>query len=94
MSKRKDSAYRSGRSPDWLKMKNPACAAVKLAKPRKIGERIAADERRTGDRPKSDHGLKPDGTYVVEFETADGDSLATTSATPCARSYPVWRHPT
>jgi hypothetical protein len=27
-SKRKDSAYRSGRSPDWLKMKNPACAAV------------------------------------------------------------------
>jgi hypothetical protein len=25
----RDSAYRSGRSPDWLKMKNPACAAVK-----------------------------------------------------------------
>jgi hypothetical protein len=22
-------SYRSGRSPDWLKMKNPACAAVK-----------------------------------------------------------------
>jgi hypothetical protein len=21
-------SYRSGRSPDWLKMKNPACAAV------------------------------------------------------------------
>jgi hypothetical protein len=21
--------YRSGRSPEWLKMKNPACAAVK-----------------------------------------------------------------
>ncbi len=29
VSKRKDSAYRSGRSPDWLKMKNPACEAVK-----------------------------------------------------------------
>ena len=29
VSKRKDSAYRSGRSPDWLKMKNPACSAVK-----------------------------------------------------------------
>jgi bifunctional non-homologous end joining protein LigD len=29
VSKRKDSLYRSGRSPDWLKMKNPACAAVK-----------------------------------------------------------------
>ena len=28
VSKRKDSPYRSDRSPDWLKMKNPACAAV------------------------------------------------------------------
>jgi bifunctional non-homologous end joining protein LigD len=28
VSKRKDSLYRSGRSPDWLKMKNPASAAV------------------------------------------------------------------
>jgi ATP-dependent DNA ligase len=29
ISKRKDSSYRSGRSPDWLKMKNPACEAVR-----------------------------------------------------------------
>jgi len=29
VSKRKDSAYRSGRSPDWLKMKNAAAPAVK-----------------------------------------------------------------
>jgi hypothetical protein len=29
ISKRKGSAYRFGRSPDWLKMKNPACSAVK-----------------------------------------------------------------
>ena len=29
VSKRKGSAYRSGRSPDWLKMKNPAAPAVK-----------------------------------------------------------------
>jgi bifunctional non-homologous end joining protein LigD len=29
VSKRKDSPYRSGRCPDWLKSKNPACAAVK-----------------------------------------------------------------
>jgi bifunctional non-homologous end joining protein LigD len=29
VSKRKDSACRSGRSPDWLKMKNRTCAAVK-----------------------------------------------------------------
>jgi bifunctional non-homologous end joining protein LigD len=27
VSKRKDSAYRSGRSPDWLKMKNPDAPA-------------------------------------------------------------------
>jgi bifunctional non-homologous end joining protein LigD len=29
VSKRKDSMYRSGRSPDWLKMKNLAAPAVK-----------------------------------------------------------------
>ena len=29
VSKRKMSTYRSGRSPDWLKSKNPACEAVK-----------------------------------------------------------------
>jgi bifunctional non-homologous end joining protein LigD len=29
VSKRKDSLYRSGRSPDWLKSKNPACEAVR-----------------------------------------------------------------
>src|SRR6516225_8962841 len=29
VSKRKGSTYRSGRSPDWLKMKNPAAPAVK-----------------------------------------------------------------
>jgi bifunctional non-homologous end joining protein LigD len=28
VSKRKDSPYRSGRSPDWLKMKNPEVPAV------------------------------------------------------------------
>ena len=29
VSKRKGSSYRSGRSPDWLKMKNAAAPAVK-----------------------------------------------------------------
>ena len=29
VSKRKASLYRSGRSPDWLKSKNPACEAVR-----------------------------------------------------------------
>ena len=28
VSKRKDSPFRSGRSPDWLKMKNPNAPAV------------------------------------------------------------------
>ena len=39
--KRKDSPYRSGRSPDWLKFKNPAAAAVK-----REGRRIG----RNGDK--------------------------------------------
>jgi bifunctional non-homologous end joining protein LigD len=29
VSKRKDSRYRSGRSPDWIKSKNPSAAAVR-----------------------------------------------------------------
>jgi len=29
VSKRKDSPYRSGRSPDWIKSKNPASAAAR-----------------------------------------------------------------
>jgi ATP dependent DNA ligase domain len=29
VSTRRDSPYRSGRSPDWLKSKNPACEAVR-----------------------------------------------------------------
>jgi ATP-dependent DNA ligase len=29
VSKRLGSRYRSGRSPDWLKFKNPACEAVR-----------------------------------------------------------------
>jgi bifunctional non-homologous end joining protein LigD len=29
VSKRKNSPYRSGRSPDWVKSKNPACEAVR-----------------------------------------------------------------
>ena len=37
VSKRKDSPYRSGRSPDWVKSKNPACAAVKREE-EKIGD--------------------------------------------------------
>jgi bifunctional non-homologous end joining protein LigD len=38
VSKRKGSPYRSGRSPDWLKMKNPNAPAVT----REIGRRLGA----------------------------------------------------
>src|SRR5262245_5855619 len=41
VSNRKDSPYRSGRSPDWLKFKNPAAPAVK-----REGRRIG----RNGDK--------------------------------------------
>ena len=32
VSKRKDSRYKSGRSPDWIKVKNPASPAMHRAK--------------------------------------------------------------
>jgi bifunctional non-homologous end joining protein LigD len=37
VSKRKDSPYRSGRSPDWLKMKNPNAPAVKREAKKGLG---------------------------------------------------------
>jgi ATP-dependent DNA ligase len=37
--KRKDSTYRSGRSPDWLKMKNSAAPAVKREAEEEWGKR-------------------------------------------------------
>jgi len=39
VSKRKDSPYRSGRSPDWLKMKNADAPAVKREEEEDWGER-------------------------------------------------------
>jgi ATP-dependent DNA ligase len=39
VSKRKDSAYRSGRSPDWLKMKNAAAPAVKREEEEEWGKK-------------------------------------------------------
>jgi bifunctional non-homologous end joining protein LigD len=42
VSKRKDSPYRSGRSPEWLKMKNPACEAVTREKEEDWGRRRKA----------------------------------------------------
>jgi ATP-dependent DNA ligase len=39
ISKRMGSPYRSGRSPDWLKMKNPAALAVKREEEEDWGQR-------------------------------------------------------
>ena len=37
VSKRKTSNYPSGRSPDWLKSKNPACEAVRREEEEDLG---------------------------------------------------------
>jgi ATP-dependent DNA ligase len=39
VSKRKDSHYRSGRSPDWLKMKNADAPVVKREEEKEWGWR-------------------------------------------------------
>jgi bifunctional non-homologous end joining protein LigD len=39
VSKRKNSAYRSGRSPDWLRMKNSAAPAVKREEEEEWGKK-------------------------------------------------------
>jgi len=39
VSKRKDSVYRSGRSPDWLKMKNADAPAVKREEEEEWGKK-------------------------------------------------------
>ena len=58
VSKRKDSAYRSGRSPDWLKMKNPDAPAV-ASKRRKIGRDDSSQAR--DHRPRERTGLPASG---------------------------------
>jgi hypothetical protein len=46
---------------------------------RTTAERSARDERGAGKRPKPGimiYGPRNDGTYIVEFKTADGEALA------------------
>jgi ATP-dependent DNA ligase len=38
VSKRKNSPYRSGRSPDWLKMKKPGCTGRKAGRRGGLGK--------------------------------------------------------
>jgi hypothetical protein len=46
VSKRKDSAYRSGRSPDWLKIKNVDAPAVKREAKEDWGKEVTELERK------------------------------------------------
>jgi hypothetical protein len=71
VSKRKDSPYRSGRSPDWLKMKNPEAPAVK----REAEEEWANDQHRSGTA-RVEHGAlgMSDDQYLLSLihrETVD-----------------------
>src|SRR5215831_1804110 len=43
VSKRKDSPYRSGRSPDWLKMKNADAPAVKREAEEDWGQKVVGE---------------------------------------------------
>jgi hypothetical protein len=41
--KRKDAAYRSGRSPDWFKMKNPGCGATVTGRCARAGRSVFSE---------------------------------------------------
>jgi ATP-dependent DNA ligase len=75
VSKRKGSTYRSGRSPDWLKMKNADAPAVKREKEEEWDKKEMAVTA-TGKNRIMIYGPKNDGTYIVEFRTAAGEALA------------------
>jgi len=53
VSKHKTSTYRSGRSPDWLKCKNPACEAVKREAEEDWGARRKGRVHRLWSRARS-----------------------------------------
>jgi hypothetical protein len=60
VSKRKDSVYRSGRSFDWLKMKNPNAPAVKREEEEDCGKGLALIRSRVNagakNRPPKEKG--------------------------------------
>jgi hypothetical protein len=78
VSKRRDSTYRSGRSPDWLKMKNADAPAVKREAEEDWGKGAVAMSAapESGRNRIMIYGPRNDGTYIVEFKTADGEALA------------------
>jgi hypothetical protein len=62
---------------DCLKFKNPAAPVVKR-EARRTGQRAMAVRTAPGTNRIRIFGPKTDGTYIVEFRTAAGDSLAIT----------------
>ena len=58
VSKRLGSRYRSGRSPDWLKFKNPEAPAVKREAGR-IGA-VRADDRSASAADRKSHSVRGD----------------------------------
>src|SRR3984893_14814714 len=67
VSKRKDSSYRSGRSPDWIKSKNPAAPAVK----REAEEDWGGDRRcRNGNLQTIEYAEQNDLAYEYEYKLA------------------------
>ena len=83
VSKRRDSTYRSGRSPDWLKMKNADAPAVKREAEEDWGKGAVAMSAapESGRNRIMIYGPRNDGRYIVEFKTADGEALASVGET-------------
>jgi hypothetical protein len=82
-SKRRDSAYRSGRSPSWIKVKNPGHPAMERSRSGLDDPPAGPLASRNGQRPHADHfqlprldgamigkGLYAAGRLVVPADTA------------------------
>jgi len=65
VSKRKDSPYRSGRSPDWLKSKNPGVRGGEAGGRRGLGQRTMAINYRSHFAYRID-AWDADGENVIE----------------------------
>jgi bifunctional non-homologous end joining protein LigD len=71
VSKRKDSPYRSGRSLDWLKMKNPTAPAVKREEEEDWGKK-RWHECGSPERPGPHHDLRPQERRHLYHRVSDG----------------------
>jgi hypothetical protein len=71
--KAKESPYRSGRSPDWLKNEELGGNGRETGRGGRMGQKEMA---MTGKKPHHVYGPKNDGTNIIEFHTAAGEALA------------------